>query len=47
MLGMIKAGDVLPLADYFGLEELQGLLAKHMAKVIKMHLDIFHTAYFI
>jgi len=32
MLGIVKAADVMPLADYFGLEELQGLLAKHMAK---------------
>jgi len=32
MLGEVKAEDVMPLADYFGLEELQGLLSKHMVK---------------
>ena len=35
MLGMVKAEDVMPLADYFGLEELQGLLGEHLVKVEK------------
>ena len=34
MLGVVKSEDVMPLADYFGLEELQGLLTKQMAKVL-------------
>jgi len=32
MLGEVKAEEVIPLADYFGLEELQGLLSKQMIK---------------
>merc|ERR1719369_2001902 len=32
MLGQVKVEDVLPLADYFGLEELQGLLSKQILK---------------
>ena len=33
MLGQARAEDVMPVADYFGLGDLQGLLAKRMLKV--------------
>ena len=33
MLGQVKVEEVMPLADYFGLEELQGLLSKQILKV--------------
>ena len=39
MLGQVKVEEVMPLADYFGLEELQGLLSKQISKVITPHLS--------
>eukprot|EP00092_Neocalanus_flemingeri_P021228 GFUD01023002.1.p1 GENE.GFUD01023002.1~~GFUD01023002.1.p1 ORF type:complete len:277 (-),score=86.46 GFUD01023002.1:102-932(-) len=32
MLGQVRAEDVMPVADYFGLEKLQALLTKHIQK---------------
>ena len=34
MLGESKPEDVLPLADFFGLEDLQNVLNKYILKVM-------------
>jgi len=37
MLGQVKVEEVMPLADYFGLEELQALLSKRILKEAESH----------
>ena len=38
MLGDSKPEDVLPLADFFGLEDLQNVLTKHILKVMFLNI---------